>query len=198
MSVEFRFHSEKVVEAASWLLHLHGEPMKYLGLLKMLYIADRKALERMDETITGDSAYSMAYGPVLSATYDLIKGNDIDKRQSIWNKHISKRFAMNHKEKKNYVKLIEMPLIQKLCEEEEEILTEVYKEFGQLDPFTVAKWTHSLPEWQDPENLNKKSIPISFEDVLKFLSRSDEEIDNIKDAVKRETYLDNILNAYSY
>lgn len=198
MSVEFRFHSKKVVEAASWLLHLHGKPMKYLGLLKMLYIADRRALERMDETITGDSAYSMPYGPVLSATYDLVKGEDINIRQSIWNKYISERFAMNNEQRKNYVKLIEMPLIEKLCEEEEAILTEVYKEFGQLNPFTVADWTHNLPEWQNPEDFNKRRIPISFEDVLKFLSRSDEEIDNIKDAVKRETYLDNILNAYSY
>ena len=71
MSVEFRFHSRKAVEAAALLLKLHGKPMKYLGLLKMLYIADRITLERMDQPITGDNFVSMKYGPVLSGVYDL-------------------------------------------------------------------------------------------------------------------------------
>ncbi|MEH2372401.1 MAG: type II toxin-antitoxin system antitoxin SocA domain-containing protein [Nostoc sp.] len=54
MLIQFRFHPEKAVEAAALLLKLHGKPMKYLGLLKMLYIADRVALKRMEQPITGD------------------------------------------------------------------------------------------------------------------------------------------------
>ncbi len=72
MTIKFRFHPEKAVEAAAILLKLHGKPMKYLGLLKMLYIADRLALKTMDQPITGDRYVSMDYGPVLSGVYDLI------------------------------------------------------------------------------------------------------------------------------
>jgi hypothetical protein len=54
MNVEFRFHPQKTLEAAAVLLKLHGKPMKYLGLLKMLYLADRIALQKMDQPITGD------------------------------------------------------------------------------------------------------------------------------------------------
>ncbi len=69
MCIQFRFHPEKAVEAAAAFLKLHGKPMKYLGLLKMLYIADRIALERMEQAITGDHYVSMDYGPVLSGVY---------------------------------------------------------------------------------------------------------------------------------
>jgi hypothetical protein len=57
MTIKFRFHPEKTVEAAAILLKLHGKPMKYLGLLKMLYIADRLALKTMDQPITGIDMY---------------------------------------------------------------------------------------------------------------------------------------------
>lgn len=61
MAIQFQFHPEKAVEAAALLLKLHGKPMKYLGLLKMLYIADRIALERLEQPITGDQYVSMNY-----------------------------------------------------------------------------------------------------------------------------------------
>jgi hypothetical protein len=43
MPIQFRFHPEKAVEAAAILMKLHGKPMKYLGLLKMLYISKPKS-----------------------------------------------------------------------------------------------------------------------------------------------------------
>ena len=95
MAILFRFHPQKAVGAAAMFLKLHGKPMKYLGLLKMLYIADRIALERMEQTITGDCYFSMDYGPVLSGVYDLIKGKSVDGALPLWKKFISVR-DVNH------------------------------------------------------------------------------------------------------
>ncbi|MDB9464369.1 Panacea domain-containing protein, partial [Dolichospermum circinale] len=89
MSIQFRFHPEKAVEAAAILMKLHGKPIKYLGLLKMLYIADRIALERIEQPITGDHYVSMDYGPVLSGVYDLIKGKPVDDALPLWSEYIS-------------------------------------------------------------------------------------------------------------
>ncbi|MFW6358850.1 MAG: Panacea domain-containing protein, partial [Chroococcales cyanobacterium] len=175
---------EKAVEAAAILLKLHGKPMKHLGLLKMLYIADRIALKRMEQPITGDRYVSMDYGPVLSGVYDLIKGNPIDNALSLWSEFISPR-------KSNYVSLLKDPGNQELCEEEEEILQQVYKSFGHLNPFHVAEWTHDLPEWQDPHG---SAIPIAIEDILKNLGKTEEEIQNIAEEAIREAYLDEVLN----
>lgn len=190
MSVKFRFHSKKVVEASAVLLKLHGKPMKYLGLLKMLYIADRIALERMEQSITGDNFVSMKYGPVLSGVYDLIKNKEVDSALSLWQKYILSDLKNN----KKTVSLLTEPDIEELCEEEEEILKEVYQKFGHIDPFTVAEWTHSLKEWQDPKIFNKKMIPISIDDILRNVGKTDEEIEIIRQEAIREAYLDEVLN----
>ncbi len=166
MSIQFQFHPEKAVEAAAILLKLHGSPMKYLGLLKMLYIADRFALQPMEQPITGDRYVSMDYGPVLSGLYDLIKGKAVDDALLLWSKFISRLNT-------NFVDLRADPGNEDLCEEEEEIIQQVYTLFGHLDPFDVAKWTHDLPQWQNPHG---SAIPISVEDILKNVGKSKEEI----------------------
>lgn len=184
MSIQFRFQPKKAVQAAAMLLKLHGKPMNYLGLLKMLYIADRIALQRMDWPITGDRYVSMKYGPVLSGVYDLIKGQPVEDALPIWSQFISPR-------KNNFVELLNDPGNGELCEEEEEIIKKVYQTFGHLNPFDVAAWTHSLPEWQDPGD---GQIPIVVEDVLRNVGKSNEEIEEIGEDAKREAYLDEVLN----
>ena len=183
MSIQFRFNPEKTVEAAAVLLKLHGKPMEYLGLLKMLYISDRIALKRMEQPITGDHYVSMNYGPVLSSVYDLIKGKPLDALP-LWSKFISPR-------SEHQVGLLSDPGNAELCEEEEEIIQQVYEEFGQLDPFLVAEWTHSLPEWQYPSG---SATPILVENILKSMGKSDEEIGEIQQEAIRESYLDEVLN----
>ncbi len=184
MAIQFRFHPEKAVEAAAILLKLHGKPMKYLGLLKMLYIADRIALERIEQPITGDHYVSMNYGPVLSGVYDLIKGQPVDHALPLWSKFISPRKA-------NHVALLSDPGNEDLCEAEEEIIQQVYQTFGHLDPFQVVEWTHDLPEWQDPHG---SAIPIAVEDMLKNMGKSAEEIEEIAQEAGREAYLDEVLH----
>ena len=182
MPIQFRFHPEKAIEAAAVLLKLHDRPMKYLGLLKMLYIADRIALKRIEQPITGDRYVSMDYGPVLSGVYDLIKGKPIDNALPLWSKFITKN--------EHLVSLLNDPGNADLCEEEEEIIQQVYQAFGHLDPFLVAEWTHDLPEWQYPHG---SAIPIAVEDILKNVGKSDEEIGEIQHLAIREAYLDGVL-----
>jgi uncharacterized phage-associated protein len=184
MAIEFQFHPEKAIEAAAALLKRHGKPMRYLGLLKMLYIADRIALERMEQPITGDHYVSMNYGPVLSSVYDLIKGNHASSALPLWSQFISPRHD-------NRVALLKDPGNDNLCEEEEDILQQVYQAFGHLDPFDIAEWTHDLPEWENPHG---SAIPISVENVLASLGKSHEEIRAIRQEAAREAYLDGVLS----
>jgi uncharacterized phage-associated protein len=184
MSIQFRFHPEKAVEAAGVLLKLHGKPMTHLGLLKMLYIADRVALKDIEQPITGDHYVSMRYGPVLSSVYDLIKGKAVDNALPLWSKFISPS-------NENSVSLIADPGKEDLCEEEEEIIQNVYRLFGHRDPFKVAEWTHDFPEWQNPHG---SSIPILVEDILKNVGKSNEEIQEIQQEAIREAYLDTALH----
>jgi uncharacterized phage-associated protein len=190
--IQFTFHPEKAVQASAILLKLKGKRMKYLGLLKMLYIADRIALEQLEMPITGDCYVSMKYGPVLSQVYDLIKGKqsgDNSDNLSIWSEFISPRCGYRD----YYISLRADPGNDELCQEEEEILRKVYALFGHLDPFTVAEWTHGLPEWQQPEPINS-AVPIVIEDILHNVGKNDSEIEEIRQLALQEAYLDGVLN----
>ena len=190
--IQFTFHPEKAVQASAILLKLKGGRMKYLGLLKMLYIGERIALEQLEMPITGDCYVSMKYGPVLSQVYDLIKGKqsgDNLDNLSIWSEFISPRCGY----KDSYVSLLVDPGNGELCQEEEEILRKVYALFGHLDPFIVAEWTHGLPEWQQPEPINS-AVPIVIEDILHNVGKNDSEIEEIRQLALQEAYLNGVLN----
>lgn len=184
--IQFIFHPEKAVQASALLLKLKGGSMKYLGLLKMLYLADRIALEQLEMPITGDCYFSMKYGPVLSQVYDLIKGQQAGHSLFVWTKFISRQ------DNDYYIFLKRDPGNDELCQEEEEIIKEVYARFGHLDPFTVAKWTHELPEWQQPPITF--SMPIVVEDILHNVGKSDAEIEEIRQLTLQEAYLDGVLS----
>jgi uncharacterized phage-associated protein len=185
MLIQYHFHPEKAVEAAAMFLKLHKKPMAYLGLLKLLYMADRIALERIEQPITGDHYVSMDYGPVLSDIYDLIKGQQVEDALPIWSQFISPRNGCYE------VSLIGDPGNDELCEEEEEIIAEVYQSCGNYDRFDLAKLTHDFPEWQDPHG---RAIPITVESILKSVGKSDQEIKEIQQEAAREMYLDEVLN----
>lgn len=191
MAIRFKFHPEKAVEAAAMFLKLHGKPMAYLGLLKLLYMSDRIALEKLEQPITGDRYVSMNYGPVLSRIYDLIKGRDVGDARDIWSKYISSR-DKNYQTSLDYkVSLLNDPGDDELCEDEMEIIQQVYAKYGQIDPFDLAETTHLFPEWENPKG---SAIPISVQQVLKFLGKTDEEIEEICKDLEREEYLDWVLN----
>lgn len=193
--IVFAFNDIKSTHAAAFLLKLHGQPaMSYLGLLKLLYISDRESLKNGGYPITGDKFVSMKYGPVLSHIYDYVKPDGGFASSKYWSEYIATVSAKNKPQKKVFVTLIDDPGDDELSIAEEEIMRAVYNQFGQLDPFDVAIWTHTLPEWINPEERNQKAIPICVTDVLRYIGKSAEEIQRIKEIAERESYFDRVLN----
>ena len=68
------FSEQRVAQMAAYLLQKRGGRMAYIKLLKLLYLTDREAMMKWGESISGDCFVSMPHGPVLSQTYDLIRG----------------------------------------------------------------------------------------------------------------------------
>jgi uncharacterized phage-associated protein len=190
MSIKFQLQPQKSVQVAAMFLRLHKQPMHHLKLMKMLYMADRRSLEQIDITITGDRYVSMEFGPVLSNVYNLIKGEYTDAAdQMLWSTYISQR--KNHK-----INLLKDPGNSKLCEFEEDLIRDVYEDYKDYDRFDLAEETHNLfPEWQKPpEGIG--SIPIRIETTLQAIGRTDEDIREIEETVNRYIYLDRVLHAH--
>jgi uncharacterized phage-associated protein len=152
--MHFRFHFERTLQASACLLRLDGKRMSSLRLLKLLYIADREWLAETGESITGDRACAMKYGPVLSNVYDLIKGNG--SKAGVWDDHIhTEGYA---------VELMADPGRGELSRGIVEKLTEVTERYRHIDDWELSERTHAFKEWVD--HYHGDSSPIPWQAIL--------------------------------
>lgn len=115
------FDTSKAVAAIAYLAQRTGESM--YPVLKMLYLADKRHLERYGRFIVGDSYVAMHQGPVPSSTYDMLKfvrgdrkffdGGDIAARAFSLDKHTHR------------LELLADPDVSALSESDIECLAEV-------------------------------------------------------------------------
>lgn len=154
------FDERKTVAAASFFLEKAGGRMKYIRLLKLLYMADREAWDQFGRPITGDHYVSMDQGPVLSTTYDLIKE---EEESAVWREAVGRDDFD--------VVLQGDPNFGPLSEAEMEILSAIHDRFRQMKTWDLIKHLHTvLREWTNPEGT---SITIDPEDILKALGKGD-------------------------
>jgi uncharacterized phage-associated protein len=181
--MNLRYHEERATQAASRLLRLRGGTMAYMKLLKLLYLADRKALLEHGRPITFDRYVSMDHGPVLSQTYNLMVAEEQPGRHSYWRRYIS--------EPRNYeVTLLEETPNGELSSAQERILDDVFAEFGTMDRWQIVAYLHTLPEWEDPHG---SSIPIALRDVLRGGGLDDETADAVEEDLAGEDALARLL-----
>jgi uncharacterized phage-associated protein len=178
-----RFDSEKVTEAAALLLNLRGGRMHYIKLLKLLYLADREALQEWGIPISHDNYVSMDHGPVLSQTYNLIR----DGASEFWSEHISPPFGDWEIELKG-----PPPARRKLSRAEDALLRRIYEAHGHSNRWRLIDYVHTFPEWHDPKG---SSIPIPIDEILEALGEPEASVSAIVSELKRERKIEERLEA---
>lgn len=172
------FKEEKTIQiAAQFLKHTDGR-MPYIKLLKLMYYADREMLQRWGVPMTYDRWYSMKCGPILSATYDLIKSN----AESIWSVYI--------RTEEYDIVLRSDPRNDELSRAESEIIEETFNDHGDKDKWTLVCDTHNLPEWVDP---GERTVEITYRTVLEVEGVPLPEIDKIIGNIETENAVDCFL-----
>jgi len=166
---------QKTTEAAALLIQLSGGRIRYIKLLKLLYYADREAFAQWERPITYDNYAAMTYGPVLSSTYDLIKGNSNGK---YWNRYIITNGYFVHLRD-------DPPAFKKLSPAEIDLIHKIFEEYSLIDPFELSKQSHDLPEYKKPPR--GSSVPIPLSELLEALKYNPEDIARIKSEVKEES-----------
>ena len=175
--VRMKYKEDKATQAAALLLNLHGGRMSYMKLIKLLYLSDRKALIEWGRPITYDWYYSMPHGPVLSITFNKITTPREPGEVSYWNTYISEKDGYD-------VGLVEVAPVDQLSEAEEELLSEIYRVYGVMDRWALRDFTHTLPEWRDPQG---SSQPIKIRDILMAEGFSPDESAEIEDELDAES-----------
>ncbi|HUW12125.1 MAG TPA: Panacea domain-containing protein [Anaerolineae bacterium] len=179
-----RFREDKTTQAAAVLIELSGGKMNYYILLKLLYMADRAALTDMGQPITFDCYYSMSHGPVLSTTYDLLKGTAAPDHGQYWNKHIS--------EQSRYEVTVTAPTTpDKLSDAEINLLRETHARYGHFNRGEFRRLCHAtLAEWQDPHG---SATPIEYEDILRVALEDETDAEAIRAELDLMAYVDETL-----
>ena len=167
--VEFVFNERKATQAAALLIRKSGGAISLLSLMKLLYLADRRAIIETGHSITGDRLFSMPHGPVPSKVYNLASSNTrVIFGSSPW--------AESFRRTGNSVTLLADPGCDELSKYDHTVLGSIYAEFGHLSPWALRGLTHKLPEYRDP---NGSSIRIDPVEILKLAGIDASEIEAI-------------------
>ncbi len=158
------FNTRKAAQVAAYFARAAGGSIYVLKLVKLIYLADRKFLEKYDATIINDRFVSMDHGPVNSTTLNYINGCAEDRDN--WEEFIADRAD-------HMVALARPDLtvddLGALSDAEVEVLDEIWAKFGRMDRFEICDWTHKhCPEWEDPRG---SSYPIPFATILAHLHK---------------------------
>lgn len=172
--MEFVFDERKAAQAAAYLLHRHGKPMEYIKLIKLLYLADRRALVETGQPITGDRLVSMPKGPVLSEVLDLIRTENEDDL-SAWHEYVS--IPVNYKVHAIGPSNLE-EVDDELSEYDQSVLDAIFDKFGRFGYGKLINYTHALPEWIDPKG---SSIDIDLHVILEDAGLSKDTIAQVED-----------------
>ena len=177
--MQLRFRQEKATQAAARFLKMRGGRMSYMKLLKLLYLADRKALVEHARPITYDRFVSMPQGPVLSQTYNLMVAEETPSTRSNWRQFIS--------EPANFeVSLLCEPPNSELSPAQEQVIDAVFEQFGRMGRWKLVELKRQLPEWKDPHG---SSVPISVHELLRGAGLEEDEIEAVDEALAADDVL---------
>jgi len=185
MPIQMHFNEVKATQAAARLLRERGGRMKYLKLIKLLYLADREALSRWGRPITTDSYFSMDHGPVLGQVLKRIDDGAGPGEPTFWTSHIVPCGDWD-------VMLTADPSDGQLSKAEDRVLDEVFEQYGHQNRWDIVKYVHTLPEWQDPSG---GAIPIAYRDILKALNKSEGEIRAIENELEELNQIETFMVA---
>lgn len=184
--MRFRFNQHKALEAAGVVFKADDvRRMNYMRLLKLLYLADRRCVQRAARPITGDRVYAMERGPVLSEILHLIKQQHDAFPE--WDACFQRRHFD--------LEMIKEPRLASLSRFEIEILQETAEEHREHDEWALVDIVHQLDEYKknDPRKLkDTKRLLIPMEDVFEAVGRA-ADIAAVYEDLAAESILDKVL-----
>ena|SRR5271157_3285876 len=177
------FDIDKAIAATAYIIERDGGQSDMFPLIKKLYYADRSALIKWGNSITGDSFAALEKGPIVSRIYNLLKGEADESQQIQWNDFIQRKRPYAIVLRKCHDKGV-------LSERERKVLEESRQTINSIRG-SIPKWLHKhCPEWTDPGN---SSIPIDPSIILRFAKKSEEEIRQLEEANEELRLLNYLL-----
>lgn len=155
------FSDVKAAEVAAFFAGKAGSIDK-LKLIKLIYLADRKAMEELGRPILNDEHFSLKNGPICSFALDGINGH---RAPAIWEQWVRKSGNTITPAERSGADFDEVSV------RETRILDAVWERFGPMTTTDVWKWTHDhCPEY---EEVTSGCRPISYERIFTAVGAAD-------------------------
>lgn len=181
---------KKMIQIVDYVLAKYDGRLNYTKLIKILYLADRQAMQESGYPITGDSYVSMANGVVLSGLYDLIKDNFRNANvQTLWDG----RFVTDGMD---LVKIGPVMPTGLLSDFEMETLDSVDARFHNKPFGKLIDYIHdpmNCPEWQNTNS----SIPLPNSRIYESLGFSKEQMKALEEEEKSYADEDRLFDSLS-
>jgi len=149
------YDPQKAAQTIAFFAIKEGGAINVLKVVKLVYLADRESVRLRGHPIQDEARCSMPHGPVNSLTLDYLNGSYRD--DGGWSQVLRDRAN-------NDVGLADEQVtadsLDALSMREIRVLESVWEEFGYMDRFDLADWTHeNIAEWEDP-NGSSRRIPL--------------------------------------
>lgn len=183
----FKTDVEKAIEAAGVLLRKESaRRMSRLRLVKLLYIANRRALKELGRPLLASKVVAMQHGPVHSEVYSLI--NEDHPQTDRWASFIGCEGPRD-------VKLLKQTRTGKLSKLEVEILRRTVDDHATFNDWEIAELTHTFGEWDKnyPDRSENTSRPIPMDDIVRNAVQNDQVADYILDDLHEQADFDRLF-----
>ena len=178
--IRFNFNIVKATQAASYLLALNNGKLNYTKLIKLLFIADRRAIEKWNNVITTDTHFILDCGQVGTNVYDEIKNENDIKSEDYWHQFIVKDDFE--------VRLIKDPGTDFLSKREMDELASIDREFKRFSYGNMIDYCHEhFSEWHDPKG-SSEYLPIDtiVENIYKDPEEKRSALENLRLAARSQ------------
>jgi len=182
MLVSPLFRAKRLLAVAAFFLQrATDKKLNDLSLMKLIYLSERRSLQRYGVPVVGDRYVSMRFGPVLESGYQSLLGRNEDEVA----RYISFRPHRPGQESNHFCLIEAFDPAEVLSESALGLLHEVWEEFGELAQQRDGKWalvdlTHTFPEWDKRAKIRNTKVPLPLETVFTLGFGEDPEVARVK------------------
>jgi uncharacterized phage-associated protein len=163
--VHFRFAEEKAVAAVLYLIAKNIEALDKYKLAKLLFLADKFHLVRYGRPITGDEYCALPYGPVPSATLNILNREENEHSTPLtFAVQMDRRYANPRYSLKG-----EIPFtFEELSKSDTKTLDLIVQRHGPKTFDELKALTHEMPAYTKAwaSKGKKKSVHMNYEDFF--------------------------------
>lgn len=186
------FDYKKATQALNFFSIKEGGVINKMKAIKLVWLSDRLHLRKYARTVTGDTYFALANGPVPSSTRDILEQNDFSLSEDELNYSCQYLEIIN-----KYTFKSNLGLEDKVFSETDiQCLNEVYNLYGKYDKYQLRDLSHFFPEWKKYESALSNKIASRFlMDELDFFNEAPKEADFFESqpdltTLSREVYLE--------